>query len=291
MNTPGQASSEDLPTPESMSVLQLMRDPMLPIPLHGFNNLSSGVKRRVYRLLIPPQLLTRFGIDPLSWRREGMELVTLIADAQSNHVRIVARHTEDAPDPFYRLELADNAFNGIDVVLVVLSDPDGPRFQTDYTADGQETQFGATHRNRSEEIRAMEAGLAPAQIRPGLRASAEVFAALDLFLAAAGHESVYMDPLTYADAWLFEKRGCSYVQGRRLMERIHDEFQPGGALHAALDSSTPFRLAGQWQTVRGRSWAIHDGILEAIGESWNNIRMVKRVGYDAGIQTFPDAVY
>jgi len=55
-----------------------------------------------------------------------------------------------------------------------------------------------------------------------------------------------------------------------------------------LDGSTPFRRADAWKTIRGRSWAIHDGIL---GEPWHGIRMYKQVGKHAGMDTFPGGEY
>jgi len=58
-----------------------------------------------------------------------------------------------------------------------------------------------------------------------------------------------------------------------------------------LDGSTPFRKPDQWCTVRGRAWAIHDGILEAVGFHWDGLRMIKQVGRHAGVETFPQAVY
>jgi hypothetical protein len=76
-----------------------------------------------------------------------------------------------------------------------------------------------------------------------------------------------------------------------MMDTIHREFQPGGALHEALDGSTPFRQPDQWKTVRGRAWAIHDGILSAIDSNWDGLRMIKQVGRNAGVNTFPDGLY
>ncbi len=74
------------------------------------------------------------------------------------------------------------------------------------------------------------------------------------------------------------------------MEWIDRGFQSGGELFQKLDASTPFRQVEAANTVRGRSWAIHDGIL---GEPWPalEVRMFKRVGHHAGICTFPDAAY
>jgi hypothetical protein len=76
--------------------------------------------------------------------------------------------------------------------------------------------------------------------------------------------------------------------GKQEMERIHQEFQPGGSLHQKLDGSTPFRHSDAWQSIRGRSWAIHDGIL---GHPYTGFQMYKLVGQEANISTFPDAVW
>jgi hypothetical protein len=70
------------------------------------------------------------------------------------------------------------------------------------------------------------------------------------------------------------------------MEWIHKEFAPGGLLFKRLDGSTPFRQSGAEASVRGRSWAIHDGIL---GEPFSHVKMYKRVGIHTGRTTFPNA--
>ena len=137
----------------------------------------------------------------------------------------------------------------------------------------------------------MRAGLCPGQTRAGLRASEQALDHTETFLALLSHQSFFLEPLTYASAWIFEKRGMAYIRGHKLMDDIHREFQPGGILHCALDGSTPFRQPEQWETVRGRAWAIHDGILEAMGQRWDYLRMVKQLGKQAGVQTFPQAIY
>ena len=137
----------------------------------------------------------------------------------------------------------------------------------------------------------MQAGLAPAQPRASLRASRQVFDQLEIFLAALGHRAFFLEPLTYASAWLFERHGFAYLRGHKLMDDIQREFRPGGRLHQALDAKTPFRQPEAWRTVQGRAWAIHDGILEIIGARWDGIRMVKQVGRHAGVETFPESIY
>lgn len=72
------------------------------------------------------------------------------------------------------------------------------------------------------------------------------------------------------------------------MEYIDREFRPGGVLHARLDGSTPFRKPEQWKTVRGRSWAIHDGILD---RPWESPKMYKKVGVHGGVSTFTGEKY
>jgi hypothetical protein len=279
--------------PAVLTALRLMREPNLPVSLRALNQLSDGAKRRLYRTLILPDLLVRFGINPITWRGpDGDNHVRLTADPGTSSVKLAARHTADARDPFAYLELADNAFNGIDVELVVFNDPTSPRFHTDLEIEsGRQTLFGTLGRNLAAEQQAMQAGLAPGQVRQGLRASGPALQQLEAFLCFLGHTAFYVEPLTYVDAWIFENRGLAYVSGRRLMDEIHTEFQPGGRLHAALNNSTPFRQPDQWQTVRGRAWAIHDGILETIGLAWNGLRMAKQLGQHAAEATFPNATY
>ena len=276
----------------SLSALRLMREPDLPVSLHVVNQLSAGAKRRLYRILFPPEMLMRFAINPITWQGpDGDEHVGLYAPPEKGLVRLTARHAATAADPFSYLELADNGFNGIDVVLLVFSDPAGTRFDIDRSPAGESTLFGTVHRNYPAELAAMQAGLAPGQIRPGLRGSESAIQGLESFLTLLGHESVYGEPLTYVSAILFERRGFAYVHGKRLMEQIDQAFRPGGRLHQALDSSTPFRQPDQWRTVRGRAWAIHDGILATIDQRWDGLRMVKRVGHQAHLNTFPDGTY
>ena len=278
--------------PEAISALRLMRDPDLPVPIHAINQFSPGAKKRLYRTLLPPDLLASFGINPITWRGpDGEKHVLIVAPPDKGLVKIVIKHRPDARDPIAYLELVDNNFNAINVVLLVLNDPRAPRFDIDISEQGEPTLFGTVHRNRVAELAAKEAGLAPGQVRQGLRASQTALRHLEAFLTMLGHPIYYGEPLTYAAAILFERRGFSYVSGKRLMEKIDREFRPGGELYRALDGSTPFRQPEQAHTVRGRAWAIHDGILETIGEQWDGVRMAKRLGREAGVNTFTDAVY
>ena len=276
----------------SLSAEQLNQDSSLPITLRQINSLPDHAKRRIYRILLPNNLLAQYGIDPITWKGpDGGQHIRIKGEQETGRVDVSVRKSADSPDEILILELADNAYDGIELNLILINDPDSPRFRVDQDENGRPTLFGTARRNLAEEERAMKAGLAPAQARSSLRASRQVLEHLETFLAALGQRAYFLEPLTYASAWLFERRGFAYVRGHKLMDDIHEQFQPGGKLYQALDGSTPFRQQDQWRTVRGRAWAIQDGILEMLETHWDGLRMVKQIGRDAGVDTFPGSVY
>ncbi len=279
------------PDPGEISVNEVMGNFALPIAIRTINGLPLEAKQRIYRMLIPSPLLARFGINPITWRGTDGDCVQFNAQPESNVVQLSAKISPDTADAFFFVELADNSFNGINLNFLMLNDPASERFHTDVDADGNETHWGTVSRNVKEEERAIQAGLAPAQIRASLSGSQMFFQQLDAFLTFMGHQAISLEPLTYASAWVFEKRGFAYMRGHKLMDEIHREFQPGGALHGALDGSTPFRQPDHWKSVRGRAWAIQDGILDTISARWDGLAMMKQVGKHAGVNTFPEAVY
>ncbi|MEE8366966.1 MAG: hypothetical protein V3S30_01480 [Thermoanaerobaculia bacterium] len=280
------------PDPLQLSIDEIISDAAIPVSIRSINNLPDNAKRRLYRALIPIGLLTRFRINPRSWLGpDGDARVDLFARPESGLVNLSVWNDSDRDDPFFTIELEDNSLNGIDLNLLVLSDPDAPRFQTDFDETGARTEFGTVRRNLGAEEQAMRAGLAPGQTRAGLRASSEVFSHLESFLTLLAHHAYFLEPLSYASAWVFERRGFAYVRGHKLMDQIHEEFQPEGRLYQKLDEGTPFRTQDQWRSVRGRAWAIHDGILDVLDARWDGLRMIKQVGRHAGAETFPGAEY
>lgn len=134
----------------------------------------------------------------------------------------------------------------------------------------------------------MEAGLAPGQVQRGLGLTRRLIPSLEQFVAGLHHDAFYIQPLAYHNAILFERLGFAYTLGLGRMEWIHREFERGGLLFERLDGTTPFRQPGSERSVRGRSWAIHDGILS---KPYGDVRMYKRVGIHAGVVTFPNAAW
>jgi hypothetical protein len=259
--------------------------------IYQINVLPTTQKNAIYQTLLPETLLTRFGIDPAHpVDTQGRQLIVINATPGSSSFEISVYHVAGFIDPLFYLHMADTVYLQLEVLLLVINSPSSERFNVDRDWQGEPTKFGLLRRNLEEERRAMESGLAPGQVRRGLRVMGRLMYLLEDFAARLDHDLYLSNPLAYHNAIVQEQHGFSYIQGQRKMEWIDREFRPGGELYARLDGSTPFRQSGMEQTVRGRSWAIHDGIL---GEPWSalEIKMFKRIDEDAGVNTFPDAIY
>jgi hypothetical protein len=255
--------------------------------IRQINQLPHEQMLQVYRHLVPLEVLLRFEIDPQTLADdEGHALFECQPGPSS--VEISLRHAWDVEDPVLYVQLADTPNNQIEVVLFIVNDPTSERFNVDRLPDGRSTYFGTLARNIEEEVRAMRAGLAPGQVHRGLGATRRLMPMLEHFVAGLHHDAFYIQPLAYHNAILFERLGFAYMLGLGRMEWIHKEFAPGGLLFGRLDRSTPFRHPGAEGSVRGRSWAIHDGIM---GEPYSGVKMYKRTGIHAGVVSFPNAAW
>lgn len=259
-----------------------------PDSIRAINDLPLPEKRAIYRTLIPDWVFAQFDIDPDTLTVSGRPVIEFRCPPGSHAVELSVRHHPDALDPALYLHLADTFHNQLAVLLAVVSDPQAPRFDIDRDEDGISTQLGTVGRNIPEEIRALRAGLAPGQVRRGLRVFRTGIPTFELFVKKMGHSMFFIEPLFYHNAIIFERFGFAYSRGLRLMEAIHAGFQPGGALRARLTDETPFRAPDAWKSISGRSWAIHDGILD---HPFTDVQMYKRVGERAQVETFPGAVW
>ncbi|HKZ70560.1 MAG TPA: hypothetical protein VJ020_10810 [Anaerolineales bacterium] len=255
----------------------------------GLNNLPEAERLDYARLMIPLPLLQRYQIDAKSFADgEGRSLLNWVGGPGRNDVEVSLYHQYGAPDPLIYFHLTDTTSMQIHVLLTVINDPDSPRFDVDRMPDGSKTHFGIFKRNVEAEVEAFKAGLAPGQIRRGLRVLRPAMEAFEAFVTRLGHDIYFVEPLQYHNAVIFERYGFAYQQGRRWMQSINTRFTEGSFAHARLDSSTIFRRPEAAQSIRGRSWAIHDGIL---GEPYTGVTMYKRVGRDAGVSTYPESVW
>ncbi len=252
-----------------------------PYTIGGINLLPEEEKRRIYCELVPNELLERFGLDRSLLDVEGRSLLSARWEPGNPSVEMSLFHEAGFPDPILYGHLTDTLTGQVHVLLYVLNDPNSERFDVDRMPDGQSTRFGTLMRNLEAEKAALEAGLSPGQIRRGLRLLTPAIQAFERFVSALGHDVYFVEPLYYHNAVIFERYGFAYQQGRKLMERIHDGFSDGGEYVSRLDGSD-FRRSEAEDSIRLRSWAIHDGIL---GEPFTNVTMYKRVGKNAGVNT------
>src|SRR4030067_2434146 len=102
----------------------------------------------------------------------------------------------------------------------IVHHPDGERFNIGWGGDGRDPFFGTTRRNVPEEIRAMKAGLAPGQVRRGLRAMTDLIACWENLFGRLGHNFYFLEPLTYSSAILYERGGFQYLNGSEKMKGI-----------------------------------------------------------------------
>ncbi|MGD8634290.1 MAG: hypothetical protein PVF85_12010 [Anaerolineales bacterium] len=258
----------------------------MPHSIASVNLLPDEEKVAIYQRFIPDALMERFQIPDDFRDRNDNVLLTIKCREGTTDVVLDLRHEFGAEDPLLFAHLADTVNGQIHVLLYIVNNPDSPRFDVDRMPDGSPTKFGIFKRNLAAEQKAMEAGLAPGQVRSGLRLLEDAIASFELFVSSLGHHIYFNEPLYYHNAIIFERYGFRYQQGRRLMQTIHEGFQTGGELNRQLDGSTPFRKPGFADSIRGRSWALHDGVMQ---RPYTDVTMYKVIGEKADTTTFPDA--
>lgn len=262
------------------------------------NSLSRAEKEGLYRLLIPPSIFRRFQINPLTFTDfDGNRLVRFYCPEREETVMIEVKRKLADSDPVYSIQVSDAVdFTQISWDFLIVNDPDSERFNIDVDEQGRDTLWGRASRNLKEEEKALRAGLAPGQVRKGLGLTREVIGGLEYFARILDIKALSLEALFYHNAIVYERCGFNYFEGFKRMQRIHQAFQPGGKLFQRLDSSSPFRQHGFDRTVRGRSWAIHDGVVgeiddDVLEEGWYSPKMYLMVGQPRPVSTFPDAAY
>ncbi len=248
----------------------------------GINQLPDAQKREIYSRILPQALLDKFNISTNFLDEDGNDLLGFKFSPGSPSVEMTLRHQINFPDPIQYGHLTDTLNGQIHVLLYILNDPDSPRYDVDKMPNGRPTVFGTQKRNIDAEIAALTAGLAPGQVRRGLRLLSKAILSFENFVTSLNQTIYFVEPLSYHNAAIFEKYGFSYQKGIKLMERIQTGFSPEGDLFNKLDGSSPFRMPEFARSIRLRSWAIHDGIL---GEPFSEVTMYKYVGKSGNLKT------
>ena len=265
-------------------------DLAMPFSITKLNRLPSEIREPLYLQLVPPSLYLSLSIDSRTLvNQRGQRVVQGIFPPDDNFACIeIKENLEDRDWAFACQVSLDTFMHSVHLDFVTINDPRSERYDVDTDELGHDTLFGCRSRNIGEEVRAMDAGLAPGMVRRGLGLLAEFVESLEKFTTSVGLKAVTLGALYYHNAISWERCGFTYFRGLNLMKTIHAEFHPGGRLYQCLDNSTPFRRPGMEMTVRGRSWTIHDSILvDAFDEDWHNPKMYKMMGKHHGVNTFP----
>jgi hypothetical protein len=258
------------------------------------NRLTREERDPIYLRLVPEFIFETFQIDRKTLTNPfGERVISGIFPPDDNFACIEVKYRPTDGDCIFSCQISLATFmDSLHLDFLIINDPFSERFNVDVDEFGRDTLLGARSRNISEEIKAMEAGLAPGMIRKGLRLTGKFCISLEGFMAMLGLKNLTTEAFYYHNAIVWEKYGFSYFKGGGMMEKVHEEFQPGGLLSKRLDDSTPFRRKGMERTVRGRSWAIYDGILmDALDQEWKSPMMYKILGKDSKINTFPGQIY
>src|SRR5688500_19009292 len=165
---------------------------MNPSTIGGINKLTEEEKRAIYARYIPKELNERFNLPELTSHEDLLQF--RFAEVSSD-VEMRVYHEPCFPDPVLYAHLTDTMNGQIHVLLYILNVPDSPRFDVDRMPDGSPTRFGTLKRNLEAEKAAMEYGLAPGQVRRGLRLLRPATAAFEQFVASLGHEMYFIAPL------------------------------------------------------------------------------------------------
>ena len=252
------------------------------------NSLNKEKKREVYSRLIPTELWELFNLQKDLRDENGNDLLILNCPEDSNLAEMRLFHKHGFQDPVLYGQITDTINGQIHVLLYILNDPSSMRFNVDRMPDGSSTRFGILQRNIEAELEAMRYGLAPGQTRRGLRLLGAAIDAFEDFVSSLGHDIYFVEPLYYHNAIIFESYGFRYSKGRRLMERIQTGFAPEEDLYKKLDGSTPFREPQAANSIRLRSWAIHDNIM---GEPFTEATMYKQIGNPGQLNTCEECTW
>ena len=261
------------------------------------SRLSKSEQEGFFRLLIPSSLFHQYLINPISFCDERGKRIVKIFCPPGDQTVLVEIKLSGMDEPLYSIQVSDgNDASQIDWDFIIINDPNSLKFNTLVDKEGRDTLFGWAFREIEEEKKAMENGFFPGQARKGLGLTTKTIEALEHFCQIFDIKSIRLEALFYHNAITYERNGFSYFSGFKQMKRINELFQTGGKLYQRLDNSSPFRKKIFAGTVGGRSWAIHDGILndiddDIIEDGWASPVMYRMVGKGRSMITFPDPKY
>ena len=135
------------------------------------NRLPKEERNSIYLRLVPEAIFEMFQIDRQTLtNRFGERVVTGIFPPDENFACIEVKNRKEDKDCIFSCQVSLEAFmQSLYLDFLIINNPFSERFNVDVDEFGRETLLGTRSRNIPEEVRAMEAGLAPGMVRHGLR--------------------------------------------------------------------------------------------------------------------------
>lgn len=234
------------------------------------------------KLLIPGELCAHYGLPPLFQGFETENGVYRLSKTDGRPgLNLEVWPYRSSIDPAFVVRLYFTHLGQIEIAWLCANDLTSKRFNIDEKGRLPLAPSSGL-RNVEEEKAALLYGLAPNQIRKGLHLLRPAIHSIEEYATAVGATLLTIFPMAYHNGIEYEHCGFAYRSGQELMEEIHAGFSPGGALLAQLDGKSVFREPWMALSVRGRSWAVHSGIL---GNGWYSPEMWKAVGQKNFIET------
>src|SRR4029450_8570195 len=160
--------------------------------IQEINALPREMAEALYLRLVPGELLRRLEISPTTLcRPDGARLLRGPAPEERPWARVEVRSAPGDRDPTLLVDVEMSSMSVPELAFVQINDPAAPRYEIDRDGDGRDTLFGTASRNLAEEERALRDGLAPGQVRRGMRLLARVLQCMEGFCGLIG-KGLYM---------------------------------------------------------------------------------------------------
>ncbi|HYL79448.1 MAG TPA: GNAT family N-acetyltransferase, partial [Candidatus Acidoferrum sp.] len=183
--------------------------------IRQINQLPAEEREAIYRHLIPSRVAELAGVDPATGLdMRGNRLVTFLCPEDQGFVRIEVRRDPLDRDCVFLLKLTQPTDEFLEIAFIIVNDLDAERFDVDRDPAGGPGGILSGVRNPFEELRALRAGLAPGQVRRGLRLFREALPLVESFASQLGKEQISIEALFYHHAILYEHHGFGYLTGR-----------------------------------------------------------------------------
>ncbi len=238
------------------------------------NVLPSRVREEIYLRLVPDRLLAVVCLDRHDADgQRGHVPVRIAAPDGAAWARVELRAKPDDRDPALLLDIGHVGVRRARAVARADQRSVGRRALPSTATRTVSTPCSApSAATRSRSGAPWPPGSPPARCDPGSACWGRCWSRWTTFAGSSGRSSTSWSRSSITRPSSTSDAAAATSSGASAWRQIHQGFQPGGDLHRRLDDSSPFRRRGLERTARGRSWAIHDGVLD---DPWQGVKMFR----------------